>query len=92
MNDNEQKIENSQSSLGPELLGRVVRSERKALKLTQRKLGEFSGTGLNFISQLERGKPTARFDKILAVTKVLGLELHIKRGRAEISVTEELKS
>lgn len=72
-------------------VGQLVRKERKAKKLTQKQLGEFSRTGINFISQLERGKETLRVDKLLAVLRVLGLELHIIRGRQTISVAAELE-
>ena len=72
------------------LLGEAVRNERKAQKLTLEELGRFSGVGLNFISQLERGKPTVRLDKMLAVLKVLGLEIHLRRGKAGISLERGL--
>lgn len=73
------------------LLGEIIRRERRAHKLTQQQLGEFSGTGLNFISQLERGKPTVWLDKVISVLKVLGLELHIRRGKQVISAEKDLK-
>lgn len=73
-----------------EEIGRVIRAERQAAKLTQQQLGELSGVGLNFISQLERGKPSVRLDKVLDVLKVLGLELNIIRGTLGVSVSEEL--
>jgi HTH-type transcriptional regulator / antitoxin HipB len=72
------------------LLGRIVRGERKAKRLSQQELGEFSGTGLNFISQLERGKQTLRFDKLISVLDVLGLELNVRRGKKKISADKEL--
>jgi len=72
-----------------QIIGKVLRKERKALKLTQQNLGELAGTGLNFVSQLERGKNTARLDKVLAVLTVLGLELKIIRGKKGVS--SELK-
>ena len=74
-----------------ELLGEIIRSERKSRKLTQQQLGELTGTGLNFISQLERGKQTVRLDKLLEVLQALGIELHLRRGRKIISAARELK-
>ena len=71
-------------------IGELIRRERKARKLTQLELGELSGTGINFISQLERHKQTVRFDKLLEVLKVLGIEIQLKRGRAAISTAKEL--
>ena len=71
-------------------LGEVVRRERKGQGLTQSELADFSGVGLNFVSQLERGKETVRMDKLLAVLKVLGIELLLRRGKAILDVSAEL--
>ncbi len=72
-------------------LSEVIKQERKANKLTQKELGDFAGTGVNFISQLERGKISARLDKVLSVFQVLGLELKIERGKEVVSASRELK-
>lgn len=69
-----------------QIIGQAVREERQARELTQQELGELAGTGLNFISQLERGKATVRLDKLLSVLRVLGLELQIIRGKKGLSV------
>lgn len=74
------------------LLGEAVRRERKARNLTQQELGELAGTGLNFVSQVERGKETVRLDKLLAIMKVLGLELVVARGHNKVSLSKELRS
>ena len=71
-------------------LGNAVKTERRAQKLAQGELGELAGTGLNFVSQLERGKNTVRLDKTLAVLKALGLELQIIRGKKGISAGPSL--
>lgn len=71
-------------------LGSIIRKERRLKKLNQQQLGELSGTGLNFISQLERGKATVRLDKVSSVLEVLGLEMHIRRGRSVFSASEEV--
>lgn len=68
------------------ILGKAVKGERQALGLSQKALGELAGTGINFISQLERGKQTVRIDKALAVLKVLGLEVQVIRGKGCLSV------
>ena len=72
-------------------LGDLIRRERRALNLTQQELADHAGTGLNFVSQLERGKETARLDKTLAVLRILGIELRACRGRKGISVADELE-
>ena len=56
-------------------LGKLVKTTRKAQKLTQVELAAASGVGVRFISDLEAGKETISFSKALAVTSVLGLNL-----------------
>ncbi|MCO6429777.1 MAG: helix-turn-helix transcriptional regulator [Deltaproteobacteria bacterium] len=67
-------------------IGEVVREERRARGLTQGELADLSGTGFNFISQLERGKATVRLDKLLAVLEVLGLSLFARSGTRTIEL------
>ncbi len=67
------------------LLGTTIRQARKSQNLTQQQLGEFSGVGLNFISQLERGKSTVRLDKLLDVLEVLGIEICLQHGKSGIT-------
>ena len=62
-------------------LGSKIREERKRQGLTQTELGHYAQTGINFISQLENGKASLRFDKVLDVMKVLGLQLRIEYGK-----------
>lgn len=57
------------------VLGQTVRRERQRLKLTQQALALNAGVGLAFLYELERGKPTARLDKVMAVLETLGLRL-----------------
>lgn len=67
-------------------LGLQIKRERKARRLTQTELGELSGTSINFISQIEAGKSTAQIGRVLEVLRVLGLELHLQRGRRGLVV------
>lgn len=62
-------------------IGALIRSRRKELGLTQRDVAELTGVGLNFIHDLENGKPTVQFGKALAVASTLGLELTFSRNR-----------
>lgn len=64
-----------------ENLGYKIRDERKARGLTQSQLATLAHVSLNFVSQLESGKPTVRLDKILVVMKILGLEIKIQHAR-----------
>lgn len=54
-------------------LGQAVRQQRKLLGLTQRDLAMTCGTGLRFIIDLEKGKPTCQVGKALQVLQMLGL-------------------
>lgn len=65
------KIQTSQE------LGTSIQSLRKQLKLTQKELAMTCGTGLRFIVDLERGKPTCQVGKILDVLHALGIAVEI---------------
>ena len=58
-----------------EQLGVAIRQRRKQLQITQRDLAMTCGTGLRFIVDLERGKPTCHIGKALAVLRSLGLAI-----------------
>lgn len=58
-------------------IGIAVRQARHTHGLTQTQLAGLAGTGLRFISELERGKPSVALDKTLAVLAVLGLRFEI---------------
>lgn len=64
-------------------LGRIVREQRKQMKLTQEELALHAGVGLAFLYQLEHGKPTVRLDKVLATLRTLGISLACRLGRAD---------
>ena len=56
-------------------LGRVVREARKAQKLSQDDLAGMAGTGRRFIVDLEKGKETVQFGKVLRVLATLGVSI-----------------
>jgi len=56
-------------------IGTAVRTRRKQLKATQTELAMTCGTGLRFIVDLEKGKPTCHIGKTLQVLQVLGLSI-----------------
>ena len=56
-----------------EQLGTAIRTRRKLLKITQKELAMACGTGLRFIVDLEKGKPTCQTGKALQVLQALGL-------------------
>ena len=51
--------------INTEQLGAVARARRKHLKVTQKELAMTCGTGLRFIVDLEKGKPTCQIGKTL---------------------------
>ena len=62
----------------PEKIGEAARQARKKLGVTQRDLALTSGTGLRFIIDLERGKPTSQLGKVLTVLQTLGVAIELK--------------
>ena len=64
--------------LTPEKLGQLVKTARHQLGVTQRTLALTSGTGLRFIIELEKGKPTCQLAKVLTVIHTLGINLELK--------------
>lgn len=60
-----------------ETLGLFIRNTRKTLGATQKDLALTSGTGLRFIIDLEKGKPTCQMGKVLTVLKNLGAKMEL---------------
>lgn len=60
-------------------LGQSIRERRKELGYTQKYLSEYTGLSITFISQLERGKPTAEIEKIIQLIHILGMDLMIEK-------------
>ena len=59
----------------PQDIGKLIRDTRKQLGVTQRDLALTSGTGLRFVIDLEKGKPTSEIGKALTVLQTLGIKL-----------------
>jgi HTH-type transcriptional regulator / antitoxin HipB len=59
-------------------LGELIRRRRHELGLTQTEVAEVADTNLRFVSELERGKPTARFENVMRVLATLGIELEAR--------------
>ena len=59
-------------------LGELIRSRRRELGLTQTEVAEVADTNLRFVSELERGKPTARLENVMRVLATLGIELEAR--------------
>jgi y4mF family transcriptional regulator len=61
-----------------EALGRAIREARKARRLRLEDVALGAGVGVRFVSELERGKPTARLAETLRVIAALGLDLSLE--------------
>lgn len=68
-----------QKIVDAKVLGKIVREARRASKLTQNDLAGLCGVGTRFISDLENGKKTVEFTKVLQVLNCLGFELRLQR-------------
>lgn len=56
-------------------LGEMVRSQRKALDLTQIEAAGLCGVGERFLRELEHGKPSLEIGRVIQVLTGLGIEL-----------------
>jgi y4mF family transcriptional regulator len=59
----------------PETIGELVKNTRKTMGVTQKDLAMTSGTGLRFIIDMEKGKPTCQLGKVLTVLHTLGIKV-----------------
>lgn len=60
-------------------LGQTIRARRKELNYTQAYVSESTGLSVTFISDLERGKPTAEIEKTIRLINILGMDLLVER-------------
>ena len=56
-------------------IGILIRQTRKAQGLTQQDLALTCGTGIRFIIDLEKGKPSCEFAKVLKIIQMLGIRI-----------------
>ena len=56
-----------------------VRSARKEQKATQVELAQFANVGTRFVRDVEDGKESVQFDKLMRVLSTLGLKVEITR-------------
>jgi len=59
-------------------LGKIVRKARKAMKMNQAEFAAHAGVGRRFVSELESGKPSLEFNKVLACAAAAGIDLVVK--------------
>ena len=58
-------------------LGKAIRNRRKELGYTQSYLSEYSGLSVSFISDVENGKSTVEFGRVIGLANLLGLDIEI---------------
>ena len=63
--------------IGTSDIGARIREIRKAQGVSQETLAGLAGTGQRYISELERGKSTARIGEMLKVLDALGAGLYV---------------
>ena len=56
----------------------IVRQTRKSQKISQTVLSQASNVGIRFVGDIERGKPTIQFDKLMAVLTSLGIAVKLE--------------
>lgn len=59
-------------------IAEAIRKTRKKQKVSQTVLSQASNVGLRFVGDIERGKPSVQFDKLLAVLTSLGISLKLE--------------
>ena len=79
MANDENKPNQSVKIVSTKDLGNLVREFRVAQKMTQADILGLANTGNRFIVELENGKPTVQFQKVLDVLDTLGLEMVIQK-------------
>ena len=56
-------------------VGVLVRLSRKRMKLSQQAFADVAGVGRRFVSELESGKPSLEFDKVIRVCAAAGVDI-----------------
>ncbi len=62
-------------------LGAIVRQHRTQLGFSQQRLADLAGTGRRFVSELESGKPSLEFDRVVLCCAALGIDLFARARR-----------
>ena len=72
-------------------LGRLTRAQRKHQGVTLEELSGVTGLGIRFLSEFERGKPTAEIGKVLQAINMAGLEVVVVPRRLVPEINRLLK-
>ncbi|MDH5423205.1 MAG: helix-turn-helix domain-containing protein [Acidimicrobiia bacterium] len=58
-------------------IGGAVRARRKQLRVDQQTIADLAGVSRKAVSDIERGKPTIRFDVLARVLTAVGLRIDV---------------
>jgi y4mF family transcriptional regulator len=79
--------------LAPKILAKVIRSHRKAAKLSQLQLAEMAGVGKTVVFDIEKGKETIKLDTLRKILRVLNIKVRlISPLMKQLIITENEKS
>jgi y4mF family transcriptional regulator len=62
-------------------LAPLIRKARKDMKMNQQAFADAAGVGRRFLSELENGKPSLEFDKVLTCALAAGIDIIAKPRR-----------
>jgi y4mF family transcriptional regulator len=62
-------------------IGRLIRETRERNRLSQQKLAGLANVGRRFLSELENGKPSLAFEKVIDVARALNIDLFARARR-----------
>lgn len=62
-------------------IGSIIRARRKELGITIAFFSEEENIGNRVISEIERGKETARIDYVMKICRMLDLEIVVQRRK-----------
>ena len=62
----------------------IVRRERKRQGATQIELSQLANVGVRFLRDVEDGKPSVHFDKLMRVLSVLGIVVDIRTNEEAV--------
>lgn len=65
-------------------LGETIRLQRHRIGLSQQEVADLAGVSVNFVRQVEAGKPSAHLNKILDILTAVGLQFELTAGNGRI--------
>lgn len=63
----------------PKDIGVLIQRVRKSKNLSQQEMADLAGVGRRFLSELENGKPSLEFGKVISVANAIGIDLFAKQ-------------